>query len=114
MKYKLTIEGTKEEIEKTKQVFHSVGCYDAKSTICQRWDRVPEVEFKIVEPRYRVKTLVELVQEFGEGVEIKSNSVCAFLDIQHCTLSICDLGKDGSCFNNKPDCWKAIFLKEAE
>jgi hypothetical protein len=119
MKYELIISGTKDEIEKAKEEtesWHVAKNYFRRLTYPNHFHEVLVVatEFRIVEPRYRVKTLVELVQEYGDGVEIKSNSECAFLNVQHCTIATYDLGRDGSYFNNTPDCWKAIFLKEVE
>lgn len=61
MKYKLIIEGTKEEIKEAKTREHSIAVYEEGSTICQRWNSKPELEFRIVEPKRRWKTNDELI-----------------------------------------------------
>ena len=108
MKYRLIIEGTKEEIEKAKTYE-----FDCFADIPGFGDNpIPtEVEFKIVEPKYRIKTLVELVMEYGEEVKVGGTHV-GYVEIRQCTVAGIDLGGDPTCHMLRPAHWKQIFLKE--
>lgn len=112
MKYKLTIEGTKDEIEKAKRLDHSIMVYDEGSTVCQRWNKKPEVEFKIVEPKYRVKTLVELCAEFGESVKIDPGTYGnARIRVGDRGINVNDLGLVNANYDTQTAEWKRIFLR---
>lgn len=114
MKYILTIEGTKDEIEK-----HEAATTDY--AVGFNWERVVvqdpfsrhvmkteiEVQFKIVEPKYRVKTLKELVDEFGDAVKLWADGIGVdpYYTFQK------DLGKEATNIDlNMGDKWKKIFL----
>lgn len=77
MKFKLTIEGTEEEIERAKDFEDFLlGFNDRTYRYCSPPDTrdhlrgISEVTYQVKQKQYRVKTLKELVMEFGDKVQI--------------------------------------------
>ncbi len=96
MKYKLIIEGIKAEIEEAKKQHADYLDY----RILGR-----NVEFKVVESKYRVKTLVELVTEYGEEVMVAGGYI--YINGWGCSADV--LGKF---YSNKEakSTWGEVFL----
>ncbi len=124
MKYKLIIEGTKAEIEeaKTKEFrasrIHKT--YGQMSATCYVEAYPAEVEFRIVEPKYRVKTLGELAEQYGNKLHLthERTMVSIYTDEGWGLSVAAELGELGKEFIKNGwspgEAWKKIFLKEVE
>jgi hypothetical protein len=120
LKYKLIITGTAEEIGKARNRAYQINEYSDFPLCIQNLEMCTdltsiEVAFITREPKYRVKTLVELVQEFGEKVGVGYDAGDGQPEILidgHGML----VGYLGHPFTpplgEEHECWKKIFLKE--
>jgi len=140
LKYTLRIEGTAEEIEMAKGmpvfISHNKTEWGSNAFLPLNTALPLEVEYITREPkiassqcehcgqqlpkevlRYRVKTLVELVQEFGEEVEIVSDleSDERELLIRTYEVPVRYLGKPWTILlSDSHQEWKKIFLKQID
>ena len=110
MKYELIISGTKAEIEKAKicvEGWHVAWHHFSRLTYENHYHESQRLipEFRIVEPKYRVKTLVELVTEYGEEVMVAGGYI--YINGWGCSADV--LGKF---YSNKEakSTWGEVFL----
>ncbi len=121
MKFKLTVEGTEEEIEEAKRYERWIlGYNDPEARVYKPYrglsdysDYIAEVTYQVREKQYRVKTLKELVLEFGEDILITYENCVAQVSIKingH-TCLVKMLGKPYAKVNEDVE-WYETFLKE--
>jgi hypothetical protein len=113
LKYTLTIEGSAEEIEEAKLNSYGIqskpsgsGCYNYVLSYII-------TEYKIVTPTYRIKTLVELVREFGEAVTIQRTICGTAVCIGELRIALDWLGKPTYNLDTPKGLeWDKVFMKE--
>jgi len=115
LKYTLKIEGTAEEIDIEKQRYRVrlvrrdlEGLFSSDQIV-----RPDSIDYTVRKPAYRVKTLVELVEEFGDEVVVEGDIHCtAAIGIRGVYVGSHDLGQVVD--YKFSDVKKRIFLKGVE